>query len=296
MRHAAWISEGGDVLTFDPGGPWDSPGPLYFGSLTSDLSATAETARAPRQGGTTTYYAAPDGQSVNLTGSMLVYGTPAAPAAAAYDALRARLAQAFAPHRWGTLRYYREDGAVQLRCRPLATPTISQSVGTYSTVDISFTSDSPYWESAEEMVLAIGVTTRLWRFPWAPVRGPMGTFTRRGRVDNPTGESIWPTIEIFTTAQVVTLSNLTTGQSITLEHPVAEGEKLVVDLRDVTAVLWQRDGEGVYREEEDVSHWMSLDSHPWALEPGVNYVAITNDVPEDTPAAYLRYRLPSLGV
>ena len=69
-----------------------------------------------------------------------------------------------------------------------------------------------------------------------------------------------------------------------------------MDLRDVSAFLYDRDETGVYQLQEDVSHWMSLDSQPWALRPGPNQVAIANDVPEDTPVAYIRWRVPSLGV
>lgn len=296
MRYVSWTSDNGRTCVFEGVGPYESPGPYYFRELTSDLSATAETAKAPRQDGVTTYHAALDARTINLVGSMLVYGSKSSPAPAAYDRQRAWLAQTFAPNRWGILTYHKEDEAVQVRCRPLATPTIGTPVGTYSTIDISFTADTPYWESAQETVLAVGVIQRFWRFPWATRRWPMGAYSRFGIVDNPTEELIYPTVEVYTTAQEVTLSNLTTGEAVTIEHAIASNQKLVVELQDVSAFLYQLDGAGDYVLQEDVSHWMSLDSEPWAIRPGRNRVAITNDVPEDTPVAYLRYRVPSLGV
>ena len=296
MRPVAWTSDNGRTCTFEGGGPYERPGPYYFRELTSDLSATAETSKAPRQDGVTTYHTALDARTINLVGSMLVYGSRTLSARAAYDTQRAWLAQAFAPNRWGTLTYYKEDEAVQVRCRPLATPTIGTPVGTFSTIDISFTADSPYWESAKEYILAMGVIQRFWHFPWAPYRFPMGAYTRFGMVDNPAEENIYPSIEVYTTGQEVCLANRTTGEQVTIEHSIAENQKLVVDLKDVSAFLYQRDGSGDYQMQEDVSHWMSLDSVPWALRPGRNQVAITNDQPEDTPVAYLRYRIPSLGV
>ena len=45
-----------------------------------------------------------------------------------------------------------------------------------------------------------------------------------------------------------------------------------------------------------MSHWMSLDSTPWCLKPGGSRITISNEAPEDTPVAYVRYRIPSLGV
>lgn len=296
MRHASWVSDSGLVITFEGGGPYDSPGPWYFRSLTSDLGATAESSRAPRQDGVTTWHTALDARTINLVGSMLVYGDRLHPAKAEYDRLRAWLCQAFAPNRWGTLTYYKEDAAVQVRCRALATPTISEPINTFSTIDISFTADSPYWESAEEYVSVVGVIGKRWHFPWTPVREPMGTFSPFAAIRNQTDVDVYPTIEVFTTGQFVTVTNETVGQSVTIEHAIGDGQKLVIDMRDVSAYLWQKDSAGSYQRGEDVSHWMSLDSAPWCLKPGDNRIVIANERPEDTPVAYIRYRVPSLGV
>lgn len=290
MRSVAWTSDNGRTVVFDTAGPY------YFKSITSDLGATAETARAPRQDGATTYHVSLDTRTINLEGAMQIFGDAAHPALAEYDRARAWLHQAFAPNRWGTLVYRREDGAVQVRCRPTATPTISDPTVTLSSIDISFITDSPYWETAEELTVSVGAINKFWHFPWAPYRYPMGAFNRFGTIENPSEEIIYPTVEIYTTSQEVTLTNQTTGKAVKIEHAIAQGQKLVVDLRDVSAYLWEQDEAGDYQLEEDVSHWMSLDSEPWGLEPGSNRVAITNEVPEATPVAFIRYRLPSLGI
>ena len=290
MRWVSWTSDNGQTVVFDQTGPY------FYGGLTSALGATAATARAPWQDGVTTYYATLDARSVTLTGAMWVMGSRTKPAAAAYDGQRTLLCQAFAPNRWGTLVYYREDGAVQVRCRPVAAPTISPPVGTYSAVSIDFTADGPYWESAREYLVALGVTQRFLRFPWAPRLGPLGAYGHALEVDNPTTELIYPVAEVYTTGQYVTLTNRTTGKAVRIEHSIAEDQKLVVDLRDVTAFLYTRDAAGDFGDPEDVSHWMSLDSEPWGIVPGHNRVAITNNVAEETPRAFVRYRLPYLGV
>lgn len=175
-------------------------------------------------------------------------------------------------------------------------PPSARPVGTFSTIDISFTADSPYWESAKEYILAMGVIQRFWHFPWAPYRYPMGAYTRFGMVDNPAEENIYPSIEVYTTGQEVCLANRTAGEQVTIEHSIAENQKLVVDLKDVSAFLYQRDGSGDYQMQEDVSHWMSLDSVPWPFgRAGTRWPSPTTSR-EDTPVAYLRYRIPSLGV
>lgn len=296
MRKVSWVSDSGYTVVFNGGGPYESPGPYYLRELTSDLGATAETTRAPRQDGLTTWHVTLDNRTVNLVGSMWVFGDRLHPALTEYDRQRAYLHQAFAPNRWGVLTYHKEDGAVQVRCRASATPTIGTPVGTYSTIDVTFITDSPYWESAQETVEVVGVIRRLWRFPWSPVREPMGVFNPFAVTPNPSDVDIYPTIEIFSTGQYVTVENTGLGEFVTIEHPIAERQKLTIDMRDVSAYLWELDGQGVYRRTEDVSHWMSLDSTPWCLKPGENRLAIRNDKPEDTPVAYIRYRVPSLGV
>lgn len=296
MRRVAWVSDNGRTMTFEGRSPAEAPGPYYFKELTDDLGATAETARAPRQDGMTTYHVSLDNRSINLTGSMLVFGDQTHPALAEYDRQRAFLAQAFAPNRWGILTYYREDRAVQVRCRPVSTPTIGAPTGTFSTIDITFTTDSPYWETAEEYISMVGVIQKFWHFPWATARGPMGAFNRFAVLDNPSAELIYPTVEVYTTGQYVTLTNRATGQHVTIEHAIAANQKLLVDLSDVSATLYTQDAAGDFTDPEDVSHWMSLDSEPWGLQPGRNEIAVTNSVPEDTPMAYIRYRIPQLGV
>lgn len=296
MRHVAWVSDNGRTITFEGMGPYDGGGPFFFRELTSDLGTTAETSRAPRQDGATTWHVALDSPTINLTGSMLVWGDRNHPAEAQYDRQRAYLHQALAPNRWGTLTYYKEDEAVQIRCRPVAAPTIGTPVGTYSTIDVTFTADSPYWESAKEYILCVGVIQRFFHFPWSPVRAPLGAFNRFLSIQNPTEEIIYPSAEVYSTGQYITLSDRTTGKFVTIEHAIAQGQKLTVNLRDVSAFLWTQDEQGDYTRSEDVSHWMSLDSEPWGLQPGYNQIAVTNNVPEDTPLSYIRYRIPSLGV
>lgn len=290
MRHVSWVSENGRTVTLD------ATGPFFFNTLTSDLGATAETSRAPRQNGITTHHTALDNFGINLTGSMRVFGSTTNPAIAEYDRKRAWLHQAFAPNRFGILTYYKEDEAVQVRCRPVSTPTISPPVGTYSTIDIDFTTDSPFWETAQEYVISLGQIMRFWHFPWAPILRPMGAFNRFADIINPSVENIYPSVEIYTTGQYVTVTNQTAAKYVKIEQPIAADEKLVVDLRDASAFLYKRNVEGDYVLLADVSHWMSLDSDPWGIAPGSNRIAITNDVPEDTPMAYIKYRIPSLGV
>lgn len=289
MRSITWESDAGHTVHM--GGV----APYLFRSLTDDLGATAEVSKAPRQHGHTTHYTALDVRTINITGSLVAYGSPTLDAQAAFDRHHAALCQAFAPHRWGLLTYHTEDGPRQVRCRPIATPTFGERKAYTCTLDIEFTTDSPFWESADLYVYPVGVRVKRWHFPMClPL--VFGSLAPRGIIDNPTSEIIYPTIEVTSTAQLVTVTNETVGAHISINRPIGERQKMVIRMEDASAAIWTMDGEGVYQETEDVSHWLTLDSEPWGMMPGENVITISNEIPAETPLTYIKYRIPFLGV
>lgn len=268
--------------------------PYLFKSLTDDLGATAETSKAPRQHGQTTRFVALDGRSINITGSLVAIGSPTFWAQAAFDRHRAELCAAFAPHRWGTLTYHTEDGNRQIRCHPATTPTFGERFSITCTLDIEFVTDSPYWEASDLNVYAVGVKVRRWHFP-SHLPLVFGSLTAKAHICNPTAETVYPVVEVMSTAQLVTVTNETTGLHISVNRPIGAGQKMVLGMEDMSAAIWTQE-DGAYREREDVSHWLSVDSDPWGLAPGENVISIANEHPEDTPVTYIKYRLPYLGV
>lgn len=289
MRSITWESDAGHIVHMG------STIPYLFKALTDDLGATAETAKAPRQDGRTTYYTSLDVRTINVTGSLVAYGSQTFSAQAAFDRHHAALCQAFAPHRWGYLTYHTEDGNRRVYCRPIATPTFGERVAVTCTLDIEFTTDSPYWESSDLYVYAVGVRIKRWHFP---MRLPLvfGSLAPRGLITNPTSEIIYPMVEVTSTAQLVTVTNETAGAHISINRPIGEGQKMVIQMEDASAAIWTMDGGGVYRETEDVSHWLTLDSEPWGMIPGENIITISNEIPAETPLTYIKYRIPYLGV
>lgn len=290
MRSVTWRSDSGATVVLS-----DVP-PYIFRDLDDSLGATAETARAPRQDGTTTYNAALDPRTINVTGSIVAYGNKTLSAQKVLDRLRAEISAAFAPNRFGILTYQTEDGNRQIRCRPIAKPTLGGRINNTCTVDVEFVSDSPFWESSDVYTYIVGRLVRTWHFPMAFHPLIFGQYSPQAVIANPTAEIIYPTVEITSTAQQVTVANETSGKAISITRPIAENQKMVIRLEDASAEIWQRDAEGVYRLVEDVSHWLTLDSEPWGLIPGQNVVSITGGTSDDTPVTYIRYRVPYLGV
>lgn len=290
MRTVTWETDDGQIvqLSADP--------PYLFKELTDSLGATAETVKPPRYDGRKTYHTALDTRVFNITGSLVAYGSRSESAQAAFDRHKSILSQAFAPNRWGYLTYHSEAGNRRIYCRTIATPTFGGRVVNTCTLDIEFTTDSPYWESSNEFVSVVGVQLKMWRFPWVPNPTVFGSLQRQARIHNPTRELIYPTLEVTSTAQLVTVASLTAGKHISINRPISVGQKMVIRTMDASASIWEQDEVGAYREVEDVSHWLTLDSDPWGLLPGDNRVEITNEIPQDTPGTYIRYRLPYLGV
>lgn len=291
MRSVTWESDDGHTVHMG------ATGPYYFKNLTDGVGTVAETFRAPRQSGQTTCFTALAARSFSITGAMEVFGNRGFPAQAAFDRAKSALCMALAPHRWGYLTYHTEDGDRRIHCRTVSTPGFGERVGrtTYCTLDIEFTADSSYWESSDLYTAAIGVRMDLWHFPMA-LPTVFGSLTARASITNPTGEIIYPTVEITSTAQLVTITNVTAGKHISVNRPIGAGEKMIVGMEDASAAIWRRDAGGGWREFEDVSHWLTLDSDPWGLIPGENVISIDNEIPDDTPVTYIKYRLPYLGV
>ena len=289
MRSITWETDDGYTVHMGDACPY------LFKALTDDLGATAEAVKAPRQAGRTTYYTTLDVRTINVTGSLVAYGTSTFSAQAAFDRRRSELCQAFAPNRWGYLTYHTEDGPRRARCRPIATPTFGPRVNNTCTLDIEFITDSPYWESADLYVQTVGLRVKRWIFP---MHLPMvfGSLTPRAIVNNPTGEMIYPTVEIMSTAQLITVTNETAGRHISINRPIMQGQKMIIRMEDASASIWTQDAYGAYQETEDVSHWLTLGSDPWGRVPGDNIITIANEIPEETPTTYLKYRLPYLGV
>lgn len=297
MRSATWISDSGTTIKFCGANPRDRSAPYYFRRLTDSLGATAETVKTPRQDGQTTSYTSLGNRSIVLEGQLWVLGSLDAPIRQLRDRQRALLAQAFIPNTWGLLIYYTEDGARQIRARPVSKPTITEGDNPgLCNISIDFTTDAAYWSSTELYTEMAGGYTANWRFIWSPVSAPMGTYRPWAYITNNWVEPIYPTIEVYTTSRIVTLTNNTAGKSITINHPIEEGQKLVVEMEEVIVILWEMDKAGVYQEKEDVSHWLGLGSDPWQLIPGINHVIVSNENPNDAPISVISYRLPYAGV
>lgn len=285
MRSVTFISDNGTTVHFG------AVPPFYFNSLTDSLGATAESVKPPRSAGKRTYFVSLSERAIVLKGQLYPVGDRLTGAAKQRDFYKTHLGRAFLPNTWGLLIYHTEDGDKQIRCRATATPTVTEGENKLlSDISIDFDTDGALWESTDLHTAIIGGFIPMFYFPWSPRPAPMGLYAPRATVVNDWVEEIYPTVEIYSTSQTVTISNETTGAQMTINHPIGAGQKLVVDMADVYAVLWELDGGGNYVELEDVSQWLTNDSDPWGLAPGGNVISVINEDPNDTPLSYIQFR------
>lgn len=295
MKRVVWESDQGPKISFGTG----LEDTFLLNTLDgNDLAGEAETVKQPRSHGQRAVCLTLGARGLHLEGSVHAVGNESLPARLVLDRLTEQLAEAFAPHRQGTLIYYTEAGPRQIRCRPTALPAFGDRVGCSRTVDISFVADFPFWESLEEQVVRVGVMDARFSFPTSFDWVEFGHFTAVAVIDNPRGEAAYPVVEVFTAGNGTTLINEATGQKIRVEHAIGAGQKLVIhtDPVELAVEVWQSDDAGTWTLADDVTHWLSLDSLPFWLAPGRNQVYISNDNAAQVPVTEIRYRHRFLGV
>ncbi len=286
MRTALWESENGRTVRLR-----DAP-PFLLATLDGNvMSGRPETVTPPRSDGDYTVFVSNGPRTINITGPIVAYGNRAYSAQAALDDRRAELCEAFNPKHFGRLTYYSEAGGRSIRCRPAALPTFEKRTENAQAFDIDLQADVSGWESAEEKIAVLGDQTRLFRFPWHVSNTVFGYSITQARIHNPSTEDIYPVIEVCPTAELVTVRNKTTGRHISINRPIRQGQKLVINMRDCSATIHSPDGSSA-----DVSYWLTMGSEFFALEPGQNVLTVENESPNETPVTSIRYRLPYMGV
>lgn len=299
MRSAVWQSDNGHIVVFSI----DPSGSFLFDRIEGNLmGARAQVVQAPMQDGATTYSVANEPRTVILYGHVQGKGSGEKDAEHALDEAVNRLCMALNPKYFGTLTYKTYAGDFAIRCRPVALPTIAKRyTGTViSPFSVDFTTDNPYWYEATERIVVLGMLYKSFRFPlvlnFEHGGSPLGVIYNALNANNATSEPIAPTIEVFSAADLVRAKNATTGKTLEINRPVGVNQKMVIDVPNYKATLFQLNGQGAYEYLQNVTNWVTLNSDWWALMPGDNVITINDDFTATAPAVILRYRIPVMGV
>ena len=286
MRTALWESDNGRTIRLG-----HEP-PFLLANLDGNImQGRAEAVTPPRSDGEYTAFLTNGPRTINITGSIIAYGNKTYPAQTALDDLKSGLCEAFNPKYFGRLTYYSEAGGRSIRCRPAALPSFEKRAVNTHAFDIDLRSDSSVWEGAEEITVTLGDYKKLFRFPWHVSGTVFGYSVKTARVLNRSTEDIYPVVEVSPTADLVTVSNKTTGRFISVTRPIRQGQRLVIDMREYSAVIHSENG-----SSSDVSFWLTPDSEYFPLAPGINIITVENENPNETPVTRIRYRPPYMGV
>ena len=297
MRHATWKSETGIVIEFLP----DEEGPFIFGKIEgNNMAASAQVVRPPMADGAITFNISNDPRMSVFTGYVQGIGNHSKYAEAALDEAVNTMCTAFNPKRFGTLVYHTYAGNYAIRCRAIALPTVERiQETTIARFSVDLQADTPYWHEAEDKIIPLGLQRPVARFPLFLRFGtgsPLGLIYNALNASNPTPEPIAPIIEVFSAVELVHVQNTTTGKSLQINRPVAEGQKMRIDISDFRAELYELNGTGEYEFLQDVTNWLTIDSDWWRLEPGENVIVVNEDIAQSSPVTLVRYNIPILGV
>lgn len=288
MRRIEWHAANGDVLYFGTSLPF-----LMDTFYPGTASASAEVTRAIGTDGQNTHAVVRDPITPSLTGNIIASGASYEESQKNLDTLRRKLQAAIDPKHFGTLIYHNYSGSYRLRCRPIAGPTLGKRFGNTYPMDIEWMSDAPYWVWNKRNEITIGILGKRWVFPWAISPTIFGIIYNDSKMQNPTNIDIYPSITLSNTkSDKITLGNRTTGDYVTIEHSIAMGESLVIDMSLPGITLIHADGQC-----SDVTHWHSLDStFPWCIIPGENEIYSAVDTTNLTPEIHIAWDTPEVGV
>ena len=284
VRTAEWRCDNGRTVHF-------GLGKYALREITDTLGSSAQVVKAPGRDGATTYHVTLGQPVINITGSMHAPPGTLDGRLAELDKMEDELKYAFMPNQFGLLIDRRANGARQIRCRAIEKPVFGRRIQASQSVDIELIADSPLWESAEPVNLMLGQELGRLRFP---LRLPsiFGRYDKYGVVDNPSPEHIYPIIEIYTASEMVAVINQTTGAKMQIDRPIAPNCKMIIDPWDARASIWERTENGDWVYSEDASVWLAKDSTWWALAPGKNIIALSNEVVTGSVVATVTFRIP----
>ena len=288
VRSVEWHAANGDVIRFSEDKPF-----MLARFFTGTPSGAAEVVRGIRTDGQTTYHVTAEALTPSLSGSLHAGGKGYYETQRYFDKLTERLQAALDPKLFGVLIYHKFSGSFRLPCRPVAGASFGERIGGSADFDIDWVSDVPRWTAAKAEALSVGVVRPMWRFPWAIAPTVFGSITSEGVINNPTHIEIYPLIIIGNTVSGnIQFGNRTTGAVSTLEHSIARGDVLEIDMSVPSVTLISAGGEAA-----DVTHWLTVDSvFPWSIMPGENVIYSAVDDPELSPIITLKWYLPEGGI
>lgn len=283
MYTLQWHSDSGLYIHFGEKGPFVLNHPLR-----QVLGGNAQIIKASLQDGASTYNTTLDQRNIPVEFTVIAQGNSKLKLKTVLDEHSDLLSKAFLPKTMGWLVYQNNRGGQLVRARAITTPTITGKGSNWIKYEVELLADSPYWQDSELHEVKIGDLQKMFSFPMSfPFK--TGIYTSSSTIHNPQAEGIKPIFEVYSVLNSLTVENETTGLVMTINHDIAENQKMIIDVLESTVSLYE---DGVF--VEDISNWMDGDFITFTK--GDNIIRVSNDIPDDLPACKAIYRIPVWGV
>ncbi|MBP5918673.1 phage tail family protein [Streptomyces sp. LBUM 1486] len=192
---------------------------------------------------------------------------------AAYLARRRGLIRSLNPKRGlGTLTVVQYDGSARtIGARYAAGLEGDESLDTAGTRwcmnVLSFACPSPFWLGAEASTQWQAAESGTF-FPVLPLTVGTSHVLGSVTVDNDGDDTAFPVWTIEGPATSVTLTNVTTGETLVLTRTIIGGDTIVIDTRERRQTALLNDVTNLWNDISDASTM-------WALQPGINALTLT---------------------
>lgn len=192
---------------------------------------------------------------------------------AAYLARRRGLIRSLNPKRGlGTLTVVQYDGSARTigasYAAGLEGDESLDTAGTRWCMNVlSFACPSPFWLGAEASTQWQAAESGTF-FPVLPLTVGTSHVLGSVTVDNDGDDTAFPVWTIEGPATSVTLTNVTTGETLVLTRTIIGGDTIVIDTRERRQTALLNDVTNLWNDISDASTM-------WALEPGINALTLT---------------------
>jgi hypothetical protein len=184
-----------------------------------------------------------------------------------------------------------DDSQRELVCRYAGGLEIEETYGNVPTqkAGLAFQASDPYFRDVIDTISSYTVEAAEPFFPFFPMRLSAGAVLSGAALFNAGDVEAWPVWTISGPADEITLTNDTTGESLTLDANLIAGQSLTIDTRP---------GSKAIKRNDDTNLYPGLDgtSRLWSLPAGTSVVSIGVTGATTDTVVTLRFRCRYLGV
>lgn len=299
-----WKSENGYEVEFTDYFKNGKPSQYWLSGFDGNIgTGEAQSLKIPNRDGTVTYGLTRSARDIHLEGAIVSRSDKEKTSRQRMIENRDYIARCFDPKYFGTLYYYtyKDDQGRKIRCRPTGFPAIEQDSGISTNFAVGFVSDESFWSAAEPIGATMGASVKAFNFTHYLFPSSVGFILTRAVVDNPTLYNIEPRFEVYGNENAIEIHNMATGAFLLFRQPIADGERIIIDVRlrrawiedlddSVTPPRW------IFRE--NVINRLSMKSkiQNMLIVPGENEFTIKKQFPENKTTLIIRGDVPVMGV